>query len=938
MIESGDIIGRGVELDAIAAFLDRVARAPAALVFEGQAGIGKTTMWGRVLDSAPHRGFAVLSCRPAEAEAKLAFASLADLLEPVADEILPQLPTPQRLALEVALLRASPGGPAPSARAVAMAVISAFRLLAAHAPIVLAVDDQQWLDHASAKALAFALRRIGDRRVGVAATTRVHGHGAGDPLGLVDAFAGRLQRVVIGPLELSGLHHVLRSHLGYVFPRPTLRRIADASGGNPFLALEYARALLDAGEPVRPGVPLPVPHTVAGLVQRRLERLPARARRALLTASAAAAPTLDLVRAAAGSDPTAALGRAAQSGMIHLRDGDIHFAHPLFASAIYSSSAPETRRETHRRLAGVVASPEERARHLAIAAAGPDEDVARALDYASLLARSRGAPDAAGELQELAADLTPIDDVRGRRRRRKAAAEHFFLAGDRAHARTLLAAVLADPMVGDERAGALHLLGQIRTHEDSFSDALGHLTEAEQHAERPALRIAIRCDLSFATFCVGDLARALALAREALVEAERIAEPGLIAEALGPVVMGEFLAGRGFDHAAMGRALALDDQTRGVQLLRRPASVAGILAVLDGRLADGDRLLRRQCEWAAERGEESELPFLLFNRARLEWWRGDFAAAARCAEEVITLSLQTGNETMRLTGLVWRAAARGGSGDVDGARADVDETRALIDRTGYVQGEVLLRMNQAALELSLGDAAAVERALAPLLMVIEGNIAGDLLGEAAGFGVPVAAYILPDAIEALLDLDQTLRAAALLAWLAQRAGRLGPWAGAGVARCRALLAAARGDLDAAVDAAEEAVARWRPLEMPIEHGRALVILGRVRRRRGDRRRARDACTEAATIFRRHAAAIWTRRADEELARIPIRHRAGTDLTPTEERVAELAATGQTNQEVAKALFVSPKTVEANLTRIYTKLGIRSRAELGARMNERQAKK
>jgi DNA-binding CsgD family transcriptional regulator len=940
-------VGRDAELEAIAVFLDRVERAAAALVFEGEAGIGKTTVWGRILDAAPTRGFAVLACRPAEAETKLAFASLADLLEPVADGILPLLPPPQRLALEVALLRVSPAGPAPSARAVGMAVLSALRLLAERAPVVVAIDDQQWLDRASAHALAFALRRIHDRRVGVAATARVEGHasealagrrcGESDPLGLADAFAGRLERVVIGPLELGGLYHVLRSHLGHVFPRPTLRRITEASGGNPFFALEYARAWLDAG-PARAGDPLPVPDNVAGLVQRRLGRLPARVRRLLLTASATAAPTVDLLRVAEGTDPATALGRAVQAGMIHIRDREIRFAHPLFASAVYSSADSETRREIHGRLANVAASPEERARHLAIAATGPDEDVARTLDHASFLARSRGAPDAAGELQELAADLTPIDDVHGCRRRRTAAAEHYFHAGDRARARTLLAAVLADPIVGDERAGALHLLGQIRMQEDSFGDAVGHLTEAEQHAERPALRVAIRGDLLFATFSVGDLARALALGHQALAEAERIAEPGLIAEVLGLVVVSEYVAGRGCDLAGMERALALEDQSRDVQLFRRPVSMAGILAVFDGRLAEGDRLLRRQCEWAIERGEESELPFLLISRARLEWWRGDFAATARCAEGAITLSLQTGNDTMRLTGHLWRAAARGGSGDVAGARADVEATRALIDRTGYVQSEVFLRMNEAALELSLGDAAAVERALAPLVMVIEGSIAGGLVDEAVSFGVPGAAYVLPDAIEALLDQGQVPRAAALLEWLAPRAERLGPWAGAGVARCRALLAAAQGALDAAVDAAEQAVSRWRPLEMPIELGRALVTLGRVRRRRGERRLAREACTEAAAIFRRHAAMLWARRADEELARIPIRRHAGTDLTPTEERVAALAATGQTNQQVSRALFMSPKTVEANLTRIYGKLGIRSRAELGARMSERQARK
>ncbi len=156
-----------------------------------------------------------------------------------------------------------------------------------------------------------------------------------------------------------------------------------------------------------------------------------------------------------------------------------------------------------------------------------------------------------------------------------------------------------------------------------------------------------------------------------------------------------------------------------------------------------------------------------------------------------------------------------------------------------------------------------------------------------------------------------------------------------MALCRSLLATARGDLDAGIAAAEDAVLRWRQLEMPIEFGRALLVLGRVRRRRGERRLAREALTEAAAIFRAHGAKLWAERATEELSRIPIRRGASDDLTPTEEQVATLVGAGRTNREVARTLFMSPKTVEANLTRIYRKLGLRSRAELGLRMLERR---
>ena len=260
-----DVIGRSAELDTIDVCLDRLEHEAVAIVFAGQAGIGKTTVWAQVFERARGRGLRVLSCRPAEAEAKLAFASLADLLEPVADAILPQLPDPQRMALDVALMRTSPHITVPSARAVAMAVLSTLRLLALASPVVLAVDDQQWLDRASAEAIAFALRRIGDQRIGVVATERVQDCGARDPLRLHSAFRGRIERVQLGPLRLGALHHIIRSHLGHALPRPALRRITDVSGGNPFFALELARALIEAG-PMRAGDPLPVPETLASLV------------------------------------------------------------------------------------------------------------------------------------------------------------------------------------------------------------------------------------------------------------------------------------------------------------------------------------------------------------------------------------------------------------------------------------------------------------------------------------------------------------------------------------------------------------------------------------------------------------------------------------------------------------------------------------------------
>jgi DNA-binding CsgD family transcriptional regulator len=923
---ASEIVGRRVELEAIDPFLDRVTGGGAALVFEGGPGIGKTTVWREAVIRATVRGYTVLPCHPVEPETKLAFASLADLFEPVADAILPHLPDPQRRAFTVALVRAAPEGALPSPRVVATAALTALRRLCDTRPVLLAIDDQQWLDRASAEALAFALRRVGNRRVGVLATARAD-EPRRDPLRLQAAFPTRVESLRLGPLSTSALHHVIRLHLGHVFPRPTLRRIVDTSDGNPFFALELARALIDAG--VHPGAaePLPVPDTLAMLVARRLERPPARARRVLLFAAVTAAPTVELLARAVGrADVDDALVRAEQARIVECHEGRVRFTHPLLAAAVEASATPAIRREVHARLSTLVAAPEERARHLALATARPDAAVARALDAAALLARRRGAPDAAAELLELAVGLTPAAEGAARRRRRLRAAEHLFQAGNHAHARELLEGVLADGTAGDERASALHVLGRMRGPEGSFVDAVGQLGEALACCGEARARVVMGLDLGFAVYSVGDIPRAISIGREALAEAERLGDRGLIGTALAAIVLGEFMAGLGCDDARLARAIALEGHVEGGQLLHRPSAVAGLIAGYQGRIAAADTLLRETCRWAHERGEESGVPFLLCNLSWFAWWRGDLATAIGHANEALLSAAQTGSDTMRAVATQYRGRARATQGDVAGARADLAECHVLVERARFAQGLAWLLETEGFLELSLGDSLAAARALDPLIALV----------EAMGVGEPITAFFLPDAVEALVGSGELARADKLLESFAERASVLDrPWALASSARCRSLLAAARGDLEAALVDAEDTVRRWDELEMPIELGRGLLALGQVRRRRTERRLAREALERARDVFAAIGARPWMDRASQELGRIPIRRGASHDLTPTEQRVAEFAGRGNTNQQVAKALFMSPKTVEANLTRIYSKLGIRSRAELGARMATRQ---
>jgi len=918
-----DVVARAPELTALDSAIERARRGPAALVLEGEPGIGKTTIWRQTFARVATHPATVLGCRPVQAEAKLAFASLADLLEPVADRVLASLPEPQRVALEVALLRSTPRGVPPSARAVASATLAALRQLAGEQPVLLAIDDVQWLDRASSEAIAFALRRIGALPIGVVATVRLERGEASDPLGLDAAFAGRIEHVRVGPLGLSGLHHVLRTETGLVFPRPVLRRIADAADGNPLFAIELARALHEA--PPAPGEPVAL-GTLQALMDRRLGRLPASVRSALLVAAALSAPTPALVaRTIGAAKARRALADAELAGIITVRDERVRFAHPLLASTVYSSASLTERRRAHRKLATLVGDPEARAHHLALAAARPDEAIAVALDAAALRARQRGSPDAAAELQERAARLTPIASGAARERRRAQAAEYAFHAGDRELARSLAEEILRAGAGPQERSRALHVLGRLCGLEDQFTVAIRHLSAALAECSDMRARVAIRLDLGFATYSSGDLPRALEIGRAALEDADSLGDDGLLASVLANLTSGEFMAGLGLDESRLQRALALEDRESDIQIHLRPTAIAGVLAAWLGRTAEAEDLLERMCRAARARGEESGIPFLLCNLSRAAWLRGDLQVAAARSEEALELATQSGSERMRAVAAVHLARARFLRGEVEVARNHLADARALIEQTGHMPGIPWLLASEGMLEMSLGDLAAAERAMAPLVALAEAN----------GIREPVQAYYVPDAAEVMVRLGQLDRAESLLDVFAARAAVLGrAWAIAVATRGRALLANARGDLDRALAEALRAVELCEPLAMPFEIGRARLALGQVHRRRGERRLASEELEKARAIFRGMEASLWAERVDEELRRVPLRRSSGTDLTPTEERVAALAAAGRTNAEVARALFMSPKTVEANLSRIYGKLGIRSRAELGARMARR----
>jgi DNA-binding CsgD family transcriptional regulator len=329
---------------------------------------------------------------------------------------------------------------------------------------------------------------------------------------------------------------------------------------------------------------------------------------------------------------------------------------------------------------------------------------------------------------------------------------------------------------------------------------------------------------------------------------------------------------------------------------------------------------------ADERAEESALPWILAELGLVEFLLGHWVDASRCADEATELALQTGQEPQRLFALGVRALVRTCRGETEGARADAEAVLEVAEQRGVMVATILASSALGLLELSLERPEATDRILGPL---------GERLEE-GGVKEPGSVRFTPDEIEALIHLGRLKEAETLLDRLDRRARELDrASAQAGARRCRGLLAAAHGDLEGALAALEQALAEHERVPIPFERARTLLALGSARRRAKRRSAARESLGAALRIFEDLGARPWVEKGRAELARIGGRPPATGGLTPTETRVATLVSQGRSNKEVAAALFVSVKTVEANLSRIYAKLGLRSRAELAHELAARK---
>ena len=917
-----EVVGRESELHAVQAFLDDVAAGTGALLLDGAIGIGKTTLWREGVAAAEKRGQRVLSCRSVEAEIALPFTALGDLLGEVDDHVLSRLPEPQREALDVALLRAEAHGSPSLGRAIALGLLGVLRGLSQDGELVVAIDDVQWLDSPSADALGFAARRLRDEPIGFLLARRAGGDDA-FPLGLEAALdSGRVARLPLGPFDLHAIDELLRARLGRQFLRPTLAELERLSGGNPFFALELGRALVARDAPIA-GDALPLPATLQELLRERLAGLSPEAREVVLVVSALSRATVAVVAAATGEAVAATgLDRAGEAGILEERGGRVTFSHPLLASVVDAEAPASEKRALHTRLAQIVDEPDERARHLALAATGPDPQVAAALDDAARRARARGAPQSAAELWERARRLTRPDDPTAWKRSIEAGECHFE-AGDTDRARILLEEAVARLPPGPDRAEALPRLAWVRSFVEGFHVGARLFRAAlAEVGDDPALRIEIERGLAWSVHETGDVIGAERHARTALQMAEQLGEPALLARALADTAFFETVRGHGIPTAMIERALDLDSKDEWRPILGRPAWIQGMLLEWAGDFDAARRTLDALRQGALARGDEHSVTFVAFHLGRVECLAGNWQLAERYAEECFATMAQTGQEDERPFALTLRALVDAHLGRVAEARAATDEALPLALELGVAPAHLELLGIRGFLEHSLGDASEAQRFLGPLPRAV----------AEAGFGEPALFRFHGDAIETLLALGHHEAAAALLTELEEQGRATGRvWADTIAARCRALLGAAAGDTGAAFADLDRALELHDQLHEPFERARTLLVLGALQRRSRQRGAARESLTQACAVFDELGARLWSEKANAELRRIGGRAPGPGTLTPTEERVAGLVAAGRTYREVADALFISPKTVQWNLSKIYRKLGVRSRAELAAKL-------
>lgn len=905
------IVGREAELQIIRRLFEAPGSAPRTLVIDGVAGIGKTTLWRMAVDSARAEALDVLVAAPAQSEAALPYSVLSDLLEAVPPEATAALPPGHRSALAAALQETAADTDI-NEHAVSRAVLAIFRaLVEGNRRLLIAIDDVQWMDPPSARVLEFAVRRLADLPALLLIARRTE-RPEPMPLGLARGLPpGALETVRVGPLGTAALDELLRSRLDVRLPRPQLLHLERITGGNPYYALEVARSFAEGGQ-------LEVPPSLTEALDARIAGLPLDARETLLLAAASVHPTPELVERAA--EHTHGLRRSLDLGLLEVVGRRLRFTHPLLASVAYERALPGERREAHRRLAVVAEDPGERAVHLARGVEAPDASVAAQLEAAARGAAARGAPGLAAELDEAAARLTPAGDQTARKRRLVSAADHHVAEGHPARGREVLEGLIGELQPGPERAALLRRLSH--TIEDATQGLrLCEQALVEAHGD-PALCADVHTSLATFTWLMGDLARSLEHCLAATRFAEQSGDEEKLAIAIGEMCHGQAVFGVPWDRPAMERALEIEARIANIPPHLRPTLQLAVIALVTDEPDTARPLFLQELRRVRDLADEPGAFHVLFRLAELELRTGNWADALTHAREAASLTRQGGIAQEQAATEMMLALVLAHLGSLEEARVLGEHAYSTAREGADAPVAVRCAGVLGFVELSAGEPLRALEWLVPARREL----------QAMGLGELSVSAVVQNEIEAAVAAGRLDEAAEAIDFVEDKGRPLGrAWHAVVAARGRALLAAAAGDVELAREHIALALAAHDGLPQPFERGRTLLAQGVIERRAKNRRGARQALTAALDLFDQLGAGRWAERAAAELARIPGREPARGDLTETERRVAELVADGLSNREVALRLYVTVRTIEANLTAIYAKLGLRSRSELAARL-------
>jgi DNA-binding CsgD family transcriptional regulator len=901
------LLGRGPETSDIDQLLEAASRGRSGvLVVRGEAGIGKSTLLEHARSQA--RDMRVLRAVGIESESELPFAALHQLLHPVLDRT-DRLPAPQAAALRGAFALSDER--VEERFRVSLGVLSLLTTVAEERPLLCLVDDAQWMDQASADALLFAARRL-----------------VADPLALV--FAARdeenrapvlpgLPAVQLSPLDAGQARELALKYLGPHASAEAVEWVVDNANGNPLALVELPAAL--SGDQVAGRrsllATLPPTTSVEKTYLQRIGDLPAETRDLLLLA--ATEETGDrstIIRAAAhlGLDENA-LALAESRGLVRVGTSQIEFRHPLVRSAIYRSAAYTERERAHRALAAILSDPvdkDRRAWHRASATIGTDAETASELEETAERVRVRGGLMAASAALEKAAALSGEPDLRARRL--SAAAEAAWSAGRSERARALLAEA-AGTGSADQRIQVTKLLGRIEVRQGIFAEALTMLlSAAEKLAETdPGATVQLLLEAEEGALYTADTNTPVEIGRRAGSLVSRLPDGRQRSAALALVAIGQVYAGQ-FSQA---NPRLRDTVTRGsvsddVDDMLFAARNASVL----GEDVTAEKLCLRAEAAARGRGAVGDLPRILERLPFYEIRLGKFEAARIHAMEGLELARETGQETgVHLAEIAHVAAVQGREDECRAFAAEAMD-RALERKSGLLAAMATWALGL--LELSLGRP---DEAVHRLRPVMQGG--GSLTHPM------IALFMTHDFVEAAARADRVDVALTSLAAFEDWSRAVDQrWAAGTLAHARGLLATG----EQAESLLAEALRLHPRTVRPFEHARAALAYGAQLRRDRKRGRAREHLRTAMTIFEELGAEPWEERARAELRATGETINRGDPsallrLTPQELRIARLVSDGLSNKDVAAHLFLSHRTVEYHLYKVFTKLGIASRAEL-----------